>query len=504
MTDTSIYRDISGRTNGDIYIGVVGPVRTGKSTFIRRFMENAVIPNIAEPSVKDRATDALPQSSGGRNVMTTEPKFVPETAVDVSFGDGTEAKIKLIDCVGYMIPSAGGGGDGGEMRKVRTPWHDEPVPFDEAAEYGTKKVITEHSTVGILVTTDGTIGDIPREDYIAAEERAARELTELGKPFVIVLNSASPSSDDAVSLAISLENKYSAPVALLSCAELNGEDVWHIFDMLLEEFPAKEVDVVLPPWTAVLPSSHPLKTAIRDAVVRSSDEVKRLRDVRESFASSLGEKLSSSVADFGDYGGRSSVSVRSSDAGSGKTVIDVRLPDGLYFDVISEMSGISMKNETELLEALMRLSEAKNELDRYENAIREVNETGYGIVMPDERSLSLEEPEIIRQQGGYGVKLRASASSIHMIKTNIDTEINPIVGTEAQSEETVNYLLKEFEDDPASIWESNIFGRSLYELVNDGLRSKLEQLPTDARAKFGETLSRVINEGSQGLICIIL
>ena len=504
MTDTSIYRDISGRTGGDIYIGVVGPVRSGKSTFIKKFMESLVIPNIKNDFDRERSRDELPQSAGGRAVMTTEPKFIPNEGIDVSFGDEVSARVKLIDCVGYMIPDATGGGDGGESRMVHTPWHDEPVPFEEAAEFGTRKVIRDHSTVGILVTTDGTIGDIPRENYVHAEGRVSAELDLIGKPYVIVLNSADPSSEAAVSLAMELERKYSAPVALVNVTELNAEDIWHIFGMLLEEFPAKEADIILPPWTAVLSPEHPLKRSIRDAVVRSSKTMSRLRDIREKFSVSLENALDEIVAEFGDYGRGASVSVGRVDAGNGSATIDVQLPDGLYFDIISEMTGISMKNETELLAALGDLSEAKKELDRYRDAIRDVNETGYGIVMPDERSLSLEEPEIIRQAGGYGVKLRASASSIHMIKTNIDTEINPIVGTEAQSEEMVNFLMKEFEDDPSSIWDSNMFGRSLYELVNDGLRSKLEHLPEDARTKFAETLSKVINDGSQGLICIIL
>lgn len=504
MTDTSIYRDISGRTNGEIYIGVVGPVRTGKSTFIKKFMEEAVIPNISDSFARDRATDSMPQSAGGRTVMTTEPKIIPDDAVEIPLTDGMNARVKLIDCVGYMIPEALDGGENGEKRLVHTPWHDAPVPFDTAAEYGTRKVISEHSTVGILVTSDGSFGDIPRENYIDAEERVARELGELGKPYAVILNSASPDSEKAVSLAISLEEKYKAPVALVNCTELNSEDIWHIFDMLLEEFPAKEADIFLPPWTAVLPDGHPLGKAIRDSVVNASKSVRRLRDIRDSFIPMLSDMLSSAIGENRTTSGRSSVRLSSSDAGKGSARIDVQLPDELYFDIISEMTGITLKNETELLSALRGLAEAKKELDRYIDAIREVNETGYGIVLPDESSLTLEEPEIIRQAGGYGVKLRASASSIHMIKTNIDTEINPIVGTEAQSEEMVNYLLKEFEDDPASIWESNMFGRSLYELVNDGLRSKLEHLPDDARQKFGETLSKVINEGSQGLVCIIL
>ncbi len=504
MTDTSIYKDIANRTHGDVYIGVVGPVRTGKSTFIKRFMESVVIPNIKNDFDRERSRDEMPQSAGGRTVMTTEPKFIPDEGVEVNLSDGTSLRVKLVDCVGYMIPEALGGTEEGSARMVHTPWHDEPVPFEEAAEYGTRKVIAEHSTIGMLVTTDGTVGDFPRDNYTGVEERVAAELTELGKPFAIILNSARPDSDEAVKLAMRLEEKYKAPVALVNCLELNAEDIWHILGMLLEEFPAKEADIVLPQWTSVLPEDHPLKTGIRDAVIVASGEMKRMRDVKDGFMRALLEGIEKAVALCGSYDDGVSATVDRMDAGQGNVTMSVRLPDGLYYDVISEMTGIPMKNETELLEVLGSLSEAKRELDIYRNAIADVNETGYGIVMPGVETMTLEEPEIIRMSGGYGVRLKASASSIHMIKTNINTEINPIVGTEQQSEEMVSYLMKEFEDDPGSIWQSNMFGRSLYELVNDGLHAKLDHMPDDARQKFGETLSKIINDGSQGLICIIL
>lgn len=504
MTDTSIYKDIANRTHGDVYIGVVGPVRTGKSTFIKRFMESVVIPNIKNDFDRERSRDEMPQSAGGRTVMTTEPKFIPDEGVEVNLTDGTSLRVKLVDCVGYMIPEALGGTEEGSVRMVHTPWHDAPVPFEEAAEYGTRKVIAEHSTIGMLVTTDGTIGDFSRDNYAGVEERVAAELTALGKPFAIILNSANPESDEAVRLAMRLEEKYKAPVALVNCLELNAEDIWNILGMLLEEFPAKEADIVLPGWTSVLHDEHPLKKGIRDAVVSASGEMKRMRDVKNGFTQALIEGINKAVSACGNYDDCVAITVDRMDAGAGNVYMSVRLPDGLYFDVISEMTGIPMKNETELLRVLGSLSEAKRELDIYRRAIADVNETGYGIVMPGVETMTLEEPEIIRMSGGYGVRLKASASSIHMIKTNINTEINPIVGTEQQSEEMVSYLMKEFEDDPGSIWQSNMFGRSLYELVNDGLHAKLDHMPTDARQKFGETLSKIINDGSQGLICIIL
>ena len=504
LSDTKIYRDIAERTNGEIYIGVVGPVRTGKSTFIKRFMEELVLTNISGEFDRARARDEMPQSAGGRTVMTTEPKFIPDEAVQITLGNKTSAKVKMVDCVGYMIPDALGGEEAGSARMVHTPWHKDPVPFEEAAEFGTRKVIADHSTIGILVTSDGTVGDIPRKSYVASEERVARELSELGKPFAIVLNSAHPEAEEAVKLGVQLEEKYGAPVALVNVVELNSDDIWNILALILDEFPTKQVNVHLPAWTSVLDNDHRLAAGVREAVVAASHSMKKIRDVKNEFIKALSdgvEKVSSSI---GEYGEKSLVAVSEADAGEGVVDIKIEFPRELYFDVISEITGISMKGEGELLEALRNLSEAKRELDKYMDAIRSVNETGYGIVMPEQGNLDLCEPEIIRQSGGYGVRLRASAPSIHMIKTKIETEINPIVGGEAQSEEMINYLMRSFEDDPKSIWESNMFGRSLYELVNDGLHTKLDHLPEEARKKLSETLSKIINEGSQGLICIIL
>lgn len=502
--DTAIYCDIAKRTKGDIYIGVVGPVRCGKSTFIKKFMEAAVIPNIEGEFERTRARDELPQSAGGRTVMTTEPKFIPDESVSLKIDGNTTVRVKLVDCVGYMIPEALGGEENGTARMVRTPWHQEPVPFETAAEYGTRKVIEEHATIGMLVTSDGTVGDFPRDHYIGAEERVAEELTELGKPFAVILNSSHPEAEEALRLAEKLEEKYQAPVALVNCMELDGADVSGILSMLLEEFPVKEAEITFPAWTSVLSEEHKLKKAMREAVVGASHDMKKMRDIRNGFLSALQSGLEKAVLVCGEYPDSPSVTVTSIAVGSGKAEAEVRLPERLYYDVISEITGIPMKNETELLEVLGSLSEAKRELDKYSAAIAQVNETGYGIVMPDESSLKLEEPEIIRQSGSYGVRLRASAGSVHMIKTNIETEINPIVGTEQQSEEMVKCLMQQFEDDPKALWESKMFGRSLYELVADGLSAKLEHLPDDARQKFAETLSKIINEGSQGLICIIL
>ncbi len=500
---TDIYRDIAERTHGDVYIGVVGPVRTGKSTFIKRFMEAVVLPNIRNEDARARARDELPQSAGGKTVMTTEPKFIPDEGVEIS-ADGTSMRVKLVDCVGYMIPDVIGGEEDGAVRMVHTPWHAEPVPFGEAAEYGTRKVITDHATVGVLVTSDGSVGDLPRENYTGAEERVAAELAALGKPYVIVLNSAHPEAEESVRLAEGLEDKYGAPVALLNCAVLDADDVYHILGMLLDQFPAKQVDVLLPAWVSALPEDHALRAGLRESVASAVKKLGRLSEVGTVFAQAVAEGFVQTARAVGSYPEDPAVRVMKTDAGSGTAELAVSLPDGLYYDVISALTSIPMKNEEELIDALRRLAAGKKEIDRYREAIEDVNARGYGIVMPEVENLRLEEPEIIRQSGAYGVRLRASAPSIHMIRTDIKAEISPVVGTEEQSEEMVKTLMEGFENDPASIWESKMFGRTLYDLINDGLHLKLAHLPDDARQKFGETLSKVINEGSSGLICIIL
>ncbi len=502
--DTSIYRQIAERTGGDVYIGVVGPVRCGKSTFIKRFMETTVIPNIEGEFERERAKDALPQSAGGKTVMTTEPKFIPDEGVTISLRDGTKWQVKLVDCVGYMIPQALGNEENGSTRMVQTPWHDAPVPFEEAAEFGTRKVITDHATIGMLVTTDGSFGEFSRESYVDVEERVVGELKGMGKPFCVILNSAQPESEGAVKLAVSLEEKYSAPVALVNCRELDSGDVEGILTMLLEEFPAKEARVEFPSWTAVLDEDNPLRSSFREAVVTASSSLKKLRDGREGFLDTLSSGITKAVQAKGEYAEPPATILRECVPGEGRLCFEVKLPDGLYYDVLSEITGMDIQNESQLLKTLADLSMMKGEFDQYREAINMVNEKGYGIVMPQKDSLKMEKPQIIRQAGGYGVRLKASAPSVHMIRTNIETEINPIVGTEQQSEEMSKFLAGQIEEDAATIWESNMFGRSLYELMEDGLSAKLANLPEEARQKFGETLSRIINEGSQGLICIIL
>ncbi len=492
MTDTSIYRDIAERTGGNVYVGVVGPVRTGKSTFIKRFMESLVLPNISEGYKRDRARDELPQSAAGKTVMTTEPKFIPEEAVEINpFGSG-KLRVRMIDCVGYLIPEAMGALEEGQPRLVRTPWSDEPVPFTVAAEEGTRKVICDHSTIGVVVTSDGTIGEISRRGYEEAEERIVSELRALGKPFAIVLNSAFPGSSESINLGHELEEKYGVPVALVNCLELDGEDIGHILEMILNEFPISEIEFSLPQWTSSLSYDHRLIAEINEIISGLASKITKVCDLNEAMESFQVNEIVEKI------------SVHEINMGNGKVKLCIELHNDLFYDILREESGFDIEGENDLLPLLVELSKIKQKYNKVAEALSDVEERGYGIVMPDVSELRLEEPEIVRKQNGYGVKLCASAQSIHMIRANIETEINPMVGSEQQSEDLVKYLLREFEESPASIWESNIFGKSLYELVNEGLHAKLEHMPDDARTKLSETLERIVNEGSGGLICILL
>ncbi len=492
MNDYNIYEDIAVRSGGDVYIGVVGPVRTGKSTFIKRFMETLVLPNIIAEGAKQRATDEMPQSAAGKTVMTTEPKFIPDEAVQINLDGNASFKVKMIDCVGYVVPGAMGTTEEGQPRMVLTPWSDKEMPFDMAAEIGTKKVISEHSNIGVLVTTDGTVSDLPRENYIAAEKRVVDELKAMGKPFVIVLNSAEPATAEAISLAMSLEEEYGVPVALVNCTELDGEDIRKILELVLTEFPIGEIVIEMPKWIDSLDDSHLLKKQLYDRLIKSADGIEKVGEVQPVFGS---------ITD-NDFG--LTVSSDHTDLATGSCHLKVNTPEKLFYRILGEETGFTLDGEESLMGILSELSHMKREYDRLSQAIAQVNATGYGIVTPSVEDLTLEEPEIVRQNGGYGVKLRASAPSIHMIRANIETEVSPIVGSEKQSEDMVKFLLKEFEEDPTKIWESNMFGKSLHELVNEGLNAKLSHMPDEARLKLAETLQRIINEGSGGLICILL
>ena len=490
--NADIYSEIAKRTGGDVYIGVVGPVRTGKSTFIKRFMESLVLPNIENSFDRERAQDEMPQSAAGRTVMTAEPKFIPDEAVRVNLSDNVSARVRMVDCVGYMIPDAMGQTEDGGPRMVHTPWRDEPMPFAEAAEYGTRKVITDHSTVGIVVTGDGTVGEFPRQSYVSAETRVINELKVLGKPFAVIMNSADPSREESIRLATALEEEHGVPVALVSCLELSSEDVKHILEMILTEFPVKEIAVDVPAWLGALGEGHPIYESVKDGILGCGANIKRIADLKDA------------IRPLEDNCYVSSVALTGVDLGSGKARVSVNMPEELYYKTLGELTGFEITGEDTLVGLLRELSEMKRSYDKISKALNDVNNVGYGIVMPDVSELTLFEPEVIKQNGGYGVKLKASGPSIHMIKANIETEINPIVGTEVQAEELVERLKGEFEASPEALWESNIFGKTLSSLVSDGLDSKLSHMPPEARERLGQTLEKAINEGSGGLICIIL
>lgn len=487
----NLYEDIAKRTNGEIYIGVVGPVRSGKSTFIKRFLDTVVLPNIEDGYDKERAMDISPQSASGRTIMTTEPKFIPDEAVGVVIGS-SKMKVRLIDCVGYLVDGAMGGTENGEIRMVMTPWEKEPMEFERAAEFGTKKVITDHSTVGIVVTTDGTIGEIPRESYVKGEERVIKELKSINKPFVIVLNSSKPESEEAHALALSLEEKYGSAVALVNALELSSEDFDGIIQLLLGQFGVNEIRFNLPKYLSSIDSNHWLKESILSTIKSSVTDVRCIEDVKKSTAT-----LKENEHIIGEP-------MLSYDLGKGEIDINIELHQDLYYKIMSELCGIEIKDDEELFLNIKHLAEVKKEFDKFAQAIDDVNTGGYGIVLPSIDDMTIEEPEAVKQAGGYGVKLKASAPSIHLIKANIETEVSPIVGTAEQSQEIVKNMLDEFEDDPQRIWESNMFGKSVYELVKDGLHKKLDHISHESRIKLSDTLTRVINEGSNGLICIIL
>ncbi|MBQ7799237.1 MAG: stage IV sporulation protein A [Oscillospiraceae bacterium] len=492
MTNSSIYKDIATRTGGDIYIGVVGPVRTGKSTLIKRFMETLVVPNIESKFSRERATDELPQASAGRTIMTTEPKFIPEDAVKITLDNSANLNVRMIDCVGYIVPSALGYIEDEQPRMVMTPWFDSAVPFNMAAEIGTQKVIREHSTIGLVVTTDGSISEIPREEYAEVEARVIGELKEINKPFVVLLNSSRPSSPETLALAEELSLKYGVAVIPVSCADISEEDIKNILSQILSEFPVQEIQVQMPLWINTLPVGHHIKKAVFDKIREAADSIEKISDIDGAIPA---------LSDC-EYINRAYIS--SIDLGSGSAVVSAEICSELFFKILGEISGLDISDEGELLEQIIELSKVKREYDKIKPALDEVNATGYGIVMPQIDELTLAEPEIVRQGGKYGVRLSASAPSIHLMRADINAEVSPIVGSERQSEELVMYLLKEFEENPKDIWKSNIFGKSLHELINEGLHNKLYRMPTDARMKLQETIERIINEGCGGLICIIL
>ncbi len=487
-----IFKDISKRTNGDIYLGIVGAVRTGKSTFIKRFMELVVLPNIEDQGERERAHDELPQSAAGKTIMTTEPKFVPNQAVSVNVDEGLDVNIRLVDCVGYAVESAKGFEDEDGPRMINTPWYEEPIPFHDAAEIGTRKVIQEHSTIGVVVTTDGTIGEIPRADYIDAEARIVEELKEVGKPFILVINSARPSSQETELLRNQLAEEYDIPALAINVESMSEHDVNSVLREALFEFPVLEVNVNLPSWVMVLKENHWLRENYQEAIQNTVKDIKRLRDVDLI------------VGNFDEYEYIEKASLAGMEMGEGVAEIDLHAPDYLYDEVLKEIVGEEIRGKDHLLELMQDFAHAKREYDQVAGALQMVKQTGYGIAAPSLEDMILDEPEIIRQGSRFGVRLKAVAPSIHMIKVEVESEFAPIIGTEKQSEELVRYLMQDFEEDPLSIWESDIFGRSLSSIVREGIQGKISLMPENARYKLKDTLERIINEGTGSLIAIIL
>ena len=492
MEGTNIYDTIAQRTQGDIYIGVVGPVRTGKSTFIKRFMDTLVLPNIDSSYRRERANDELPQSAAGRTIMTTEPKFIPEQAVTITVDGTATMNVRMIDCVGYIVPSSLGYIEDNAPRMVKTPWFEEEIPFNMAAEIGTQKVINEHSTIGLVVTTDGSITEIPREEYAEAEERVVSELMEINKPFIILLNTTNPASQEAIQMAEEMENRYGDQVYPVNCLEMTENEIRRILEKILFEFPVREIGIELPKWLTSLDKEHPIRRAVFDTVRAAAEKVTKISNV---------SNMTNDIVkcEYVDNSRMTSVEL-----GTGKAGLNVSLSPNLFYKVLGETTGLEIDGEAALMSNMVELAAIKKKYDKIKNALDEGEATGYGIVMPAREEMTLDEPEIIRQSGRYGIRLRAQAPSIHMLKADITTEVSPIVGSERQSEDLVNYLLREFDENPSKIWESNIFGTSLYGLVNEGLHNKLYRMPVDARIKLKETVERIINEGCSGLICIIV
>lgn len=492
MEDFNIYKDISDRTQGDIYVGVVGPVRTGKSTFIKKFMDLMVIPKIDNTYKKERAKDELPQSGSGKNIHTTEPKFVPNEAVEINLGDEIKFKVRMVDCVGYIVKGALGYLDGEENKMVHTPWYDYEIPFEDAAEIGTRKVIKDHSTIGLVITTDGSITGIDRADYVDAEERVIYELQTLNKPFIVVLNTNKPNSQDTKILKKELEDKYNVTVQVMDVYNMEEQDIEELFKHVLKEFPIKEINIDMPEWLEKLECSHWLKKDFFNIIQSMSQDVSRVRDIKYCLNDYENEDFMGTAA------------VKEVDLGKGMAKVFMKPKDGIFYKILSEICNLEVNSESDLLGIINDLTHAKSEYDKVKDALEDVKESGYGLVAPQLAEMKFEEPEIVKQGNKYGVKLKASAPSLHFIKCDIKTEISPIMGSEKESEELVKGLLDQFETDPALLWQSNMFGKSLEVLVKEGLQNKLYKMPEDVQVKIQKTLQKIINEGNGGLICIIL
>ena len=492
MDRRELYESIAQRTGGDIYIGVVGPVRTGKSTFIKRFMDMLVIPSIDNEFERARVIDELPQSAAGKTIMTTQPKFVPNEAAHITLGGNTQLSVRLVDCVGYMVPGAAGHLENDMPRMVRTPWSDEEIPFDKAAEIGTRKVITDHSTIGIVMTTDGSITQIPRQDYVNAEERVVRELREQGKPFIVILNSTHPNDPETVALALSLRDKYGVTVHPANALTADANALNDILELILLEFPLRTVRVELPEWVCELGNEHWLVERVRKPLEQAAQSLACMRDYI-----GFNEALSG-------IEGYSPASVRSVLLGTGDVLIDMRPDESMFYTVLGEECGVEIKDDADLIASIKGFATAKREYDKIEGALKCAMQTGYGMVPPQLDMMEMEEPEIVRQGNRFGVKLRAHASGLHMIKVDMESEVSPLVGTEEQSEEFINYLMNTFESNPQKIWETDIFGKSLRDMVRDSMTGKVNRLPDGVQQRLQSTLQRMVNDGCNGLICIML
>lgn len=490
MDNFHVYKDIEARTGGEIYIGVVGPVRTGKSTFIKRFMELMVLPKLPEGHGKALTRDELPQSAAGKTIMTTEPKFIPKEAAEITLEDGITAKIRLIDCVGFMVEGAAGHEENGEERLVKTPWYDHEIPFTQAAEIGTRKVIRDHSTIGIAITGDGSFGDLKREDYNEAETRTIKELKEIGKPFLVLLNSARPYAEETREMAAKLEELHGVTVLPMNCEQLKKEDIETILARVLKEFPVTELDFHIPKWMEILPDTHPLKAEAIENAREVLGKVNQMKDVVPQSLAPEGNSIKE-------------ISIDKMEMSDGTVSLKVQTDDNCYFQVISEFTGLPVQDEYELFHTLSKLSGMQGEYEKVKDALSQVRLKGYGIVMPDKSEIVLEEPELIRHGNKYGVKIHAQAPSINLIKAHIETEIAPIVGSEQQAKDLIAYI-KDSEATEDGVWETNIFGKSVEQIVEDGMQAKISQMTEDCQVKLQDTLQKIINDSNGGMICIII
>lgn len=491
MDNFNVYRDIQARTGGEIYIGVVGPVRTGKSTFIKRFMELLVLPAMEDENLRNISRDELPQSAAGKTIMTTEPKFIPKEAAAISLADGIEAKVRLIDCVGFMVEGAAGHVENGEERLVKTPWYDHEIPFTQAAEIGTRKVIHDHSSIGIVVTTDGSIGELKRAGYIGAERQTIEELKKLGKPFVVLLNSVKPYSDDTSRLVREMSESYGVSVLPVNCEQLKKDDIFHILERVLKEFPVTEMDFHIPKWLEILPSTHWLKAQVIQAVKNVIQKVGHMKDV----AGELEQQKNDAIK---------AMNIRTMQMADGRVEVQLDMDDGYYYQILSDYVGIPIEGEYQLMDTLGSLARMQKEYDKVKNALAQVRLKGYGVVTPERSEIVLDEPQVIRHGNKYGVKMKAEAPSINLIKAHIETEIAPIVGSEQQAQDLIAYIKENARNSDDGIWSTNIFGKSIEQIVEDGIQAKVSQMTEDCQMKLQDALQKIINDSNGGMVCIII